>query len=159
DPRLLGASPVRASTREGFVRTGFPEHTAVGLRIDAVLMGVGCTADLTRDGPVGRQLGQAPPKVRIDVPVQDLRTRIDVRVGIVRSQTGPHTLLLSSPSYGALEPHVLVGREDRHGNQVDRVIDHLWPDADQYARAPDRREHDAVDGELLDAMEHDFALR
>ena len=102
DPRLLGASPVRASTREGFVRTGFPEHTAVGLRIDAVLMGVGCTADLTRDGPVGRQLGQAPPKVRIDVPVQDLRTRIDVRVGIVRSQTGPHTLLLSSPSYGLL---------------------------------------------------------
>src|SRR5262249_56206728 len=87
---------------EGRGRPGFPEDTPVGLRIDAILMGVGCPTDLTRDGPVGRQLGQAPPKVRIDVSVQDLRTRIDVGVGIVRAQTGPHGLLLSSPSYGFL---------------------------------------------------------
>src|SRR5207244_5027588 len=45
----------------------------------------------------------------------------------------------------ALEPHVLVGGEDRQRDQVDRVIGHSRSDPYQHAGVPDRGEHRPVD--------------
>src|SRR2546427_6033217 len=59
----------------------------------------------------------------------------------------------------ALEPHVLIGGEDRQRDQVDRVIGHSRSDPYQHAGVPDRCEHRSVDRELLDAMQQGFPLR
>src|SRR5215510_15818820 len=57
-----------------------------------------------------------------------------------------------------LELHVLIGGPDRHWHQIDRVIGDARSDPDQHSRAPDWREHHAVDRELLNAVEEDLAL-
>src|SRR5712692_9369196 len=63
-----------------------------------------------------------------------------------------------SMGLGALEPHVLVGRPDGHGHQVDRVVGEARSDPHQRAEVHDGREHHAIDGELLDAMQQGLAL-
>src|SRR5215831_15082839 len=52
-----------------------------------------------------------------------------------------------------LELHVLIGGPDRHWHQIDRVIGDARSDPDQHSRAPNWREHHAVDRELLNAVE------
>src|SRR5712692_11270789 len=59
----------------------------------------------------------------------------------------------------SVEPHVLVGGPDRQRHQVDRMIGYPGPHPNQHPRAPDRREHHAVDRQLLDAVEQGFTLR
>jgi hypothetical protein len=79
------------------MRQSFPEDAPVEFRVDAILMGVGGPTD----GPtvcdsVGRQIGEARPKAGIDVPIQDFRGWVDVRISVVHVQTGSHGLLLLS---------------------------------------------------------------
>src|SRR5262249_61929709 len=80
------------------------------------------------------------------------------------SATSSHSLLRMTAVFVSitlltLQPHVLVGGPDRQRHQVDRVIGHARPNADEHPRAPDRREHHAVEGELLDTKEQDFTFR
>ena len=90
-PRLLRPHPVGAAAGERVVRAGRPEHAAIELRGDPVLIGVGRASDhLARGDAVGRQLGEARPKVRIDVPIQDVRGGIDVRIGVPGAQAVSH---------------------------------------------------------------------
>src|SRR3989441_7057013 len=58
----------------------------------------------------------------------------------------------------ALEAHVLVGRERYQVLRVEHVLGHPRPDSSQRTVVHDRREHDPVDRELLDAMEQRLAL-
>src|SRR5690242_4143319 len=58
-----------------------------------------------------------------------------------------------------LELHVLVGREWAHPDVGDRVLGDARPDAVQGAQVHDRREHHAVDRELLDLVQQRLALR
>src|SRR3989441_3772958 len=96
--RLLRPPPVRASPGERLMGARLAEDTPVELRADAVLMGAGGASDLAGSVSVRRQLGQARPEARIDVPVQDFCGRVHVRIGVPRLQSGPHALLLRSAS-------------------------------------------------------------
>src|SRR5205809_1097447 len=71
--RLLRPSPVGASPGERLVRARLAEDTTVELGPDAVLMGARGTADLAGGVAVLRQLGQARPEARIDIPLQHFR--------------------------------------------------------------------------------------
>src|SRR5262249_118350 len=86
-----------------------------------------------------------------------------------RSRTVPNTLNVSvrttlsgfmrSGALRILELHVLGGGRDGHRHQVDRVVGDARPAPDEPPGAPDWREHHAVDRELLNAVEQNFALR
>src|SRR5439155_15671031 len=67
-----------------------------------------------------------------------------------RTMIGSFMAWLLSP---VLEAHVFVGREGRHRDDVDGVIGHARSDAHQRAEVHHRREHHALDRQLLDAME------
>ena len=95
DSGLLGAHPVGAPAGERRVRACMPQDPRVELGADAVLVRVGRPADhLAGGGPVLRQLSQARAKRRVDVTVQDLGGRVDVRIGVPRAETSSHGLLL-----------------------------------------------------------------
>src|SRR4029077_17278888 len=94
--RLLRSPPVRASAGERLVSARLAEDATVGLRADAVLMGVRRPADLDGRVPVCGQLGQPWTEARIDVAVQDFGSRIDVRISVPRAQAVLHPVLLPS---------------------------------------------------------------
>src|SRR5215468_965329 len=57
-----------------------------------------------------------------------------------------------------LQLHILVGGEGVHGYRVDVVLGHPWAYPDEDTQVHDRREHHAVDGELLDLVQDDLPL-
>src|SRR2546426_8668899 len=92
--RLLRPPPVGAPPGERLVGARLAENTPVELRADAVLVGVGGASDLAGCVSVRRQLGQARPKARIDVPLQNFRGGVDVRIGVPSTQAPSPTNLL-----------------------------------------------------------------
>src|SRR2546425_10387434 len=86
--------PVGAPSGERLVGARLAEDTPVELGANAVLMGVGGASDLAGSVSVRRQLGQARPKARIDVPLQNFRGGVDVRIGVPSTQAVSHTILL-----------------------------------------------------------------
>src|SRR3989441_12117092 len=65
---------------------------------------------------------------------------------------------ISAAYLWVLEPHVLIGGERAHGDRGDRVLGQARPHPHQRAQVHDRREHHAVDRELLDAVQQGLAL-
>src|SRR5262245_40547109 len=57
-----------------------------------------------------------------------------------------------------LEPNLFVGRKGYQMHRIEHVLGNARPYAAQGAVVHDRREHHAIDRELLDAMEQRFAL-
>ena len=91
DPRLLRTHPVGGSAGERRVGAGVAEEAPVELRADADLMSVGSASDhLPCRHSMGRQLGEPRTKARIDVPLQNFRGGVHVRIGVERAPTVSH---------------------------------------------------------------------
>src|SRR5207244_8116339 len=90
DPGLLAAHPLGAAAREGLVRARVAENAAVELRVNAILMGAGSSADLVAGDAIRRQLDELGTKARIDVPIEHLRGRVAVCVSVPRLQAVFH---------------------------------------------------------------------
>ena len=90
-PRLLAAAPVRLAARMGLAGLGLAEDAAVELGRDPVIMLVGGAVLAVPDRyPIGRQLGEPRPEVRVDIALQHLGGGQDMRVGIINAQSVFH---------------------------------------------------------------------
>jgi len=121
------------------VRAGLTKDAPVELRGHAELMGAGSTANHLASGDaMGRQIGQARPEARIDVPLQDFRGRVDVCISVECARAVSHGLLrwlLRNPEdrrhlaelppqlapgvtaiVAAIQVAVTAGREDQVGS-------------------------------------------
>src|SRR5262245_21192424 len=87
-----------------------------------------------------------------------LRSRVMAEMSEAPLTDEPQRVHAFRVSLGILELHVLVGRPDRHRHQIDRMVGDARSDPNHHSRAPDWREHHAVDRELLNAVEQDLAL-
>src|SRR5271170_2284817 len=99
-PRQLAAAPLRLASSETPARRRLPQHPPVEFPAETVVMAT-VTAGLT----ISRQLNQARPKTRVDVPLQHLCGRIDMSIGIVDAQTVFHAATPSScpPKQAAID--------------------------------------------------------
>ena len=97
-PRHLAAHPFRLAAGEGLARRALAKNTPVVFRPDAIIVEPFHTADssLPDRKPVGRQLAKAPPEVRVDVALQHLSGRVDMRIGIINAKPVSHPALLRS---------------------------------------------------------------
>src|SRR6266850_2674428 len=83
-----------------------------------------------------------------------------------RERPGPRQALGSAARPGGagapllrLEAHLLVARKWYQMHRVEHVLDHPRSNTSERTVVHDRREHDAVDRDLLDAMEQRLTFR
>src|SRR5205807_4199329 len=121
--RHLAATPARFAASEGFARRRLAEDAAVEFPAEAV--GVQTVARVIA---IGRQFGEPRPKARVEVALEDLCGRTDVRVGIVNAKAVSHggsprctvaSGLLEEPfGVAAKELLLRLGLEARPGEDV-----------------------------------------
>src|SRR5262249_14980609 len=86
------AAPGTASPRERRVQIRLAEDAAVEASMDAILVAFRSVSRWPSGNTIGGELHQSRTEVGIDVPLQDLGDRHDMRIDVVHFESVPHSV-------------------------------------------------------------------